>query len=64
MSLIDRELLLMSVVPDSIDVQPRGEACFALDANPQHEWCFSALAAGFKYEICGRCGTVRIHERH
>lgn len=62
--LIERDLLIMSVVPDSLDVQPRGTACYSGFAEPipDHGFRQPIFAAGFKYEICGRCGTVRISE--
>jgi hypothetical protein len=64
MSLIERELLIFSVVPDSLDVQPRGQGCYSgfCEPKPDHRFREPAYAAGFKYEICGACGTVRISE--
>jgi hypothetical protein len=61
-SLIERELLIFSVVPDSLDVQPSGQGCYSGFAVPipNHEFRDPTYAAGFKYQICGECGTVRI----
>jgi hypothetical protein len=59
--LIERQLLIMSVVQDALDVQPSGEACFGL-MEPDHKFREPQYAAGFKYLICGACGTVRISD--
>lgn len=63
--LIECDLVVMSAGPDSLDVQPRGDACYSgfCDPTPNHVFREPIYAAGFKYEICGRCGTVRISER-
>lgn len=61
--LIERELIIEHRKPDSLDIQPRGAGCPFPPAN-DHEFFLSVQAAGFTYEICGRCGTVRITERH
>jgi len=59
--LIERELLINSVVPHSLDIQPRGEPCVAMKPG-EHMFVLRFAAAGFMYRICGRCGTVRISE--
>lgn len=62
MSLLDHELLITNQVPDSVDVHPRGHGCDSLTGGC--EFFLDTSAAGFKYRICGRCGTVRIIEIH
>lgn len=66
MSLIDHELLLLSVGDGMLDVQPRGQGCYTgfVSPVPGHEFFLTTEAAGFTYKICGRCGTVRIGEKH
>jgi hypothetical protein len=59
--LIERQLLVASIKPDSLDVQPRGDACLGL-IGPDHRFHEPTYAAGFKYQICLACGTVRISE--
>jgi hypothetical protein len=59
--IIERDLIINAVVPDSLDVAPRGNSCFAI----QGTGCVFFLnveAAGFTYNLCNRCGTVRIKE--
>jgi hypothetical protein len=56
--LIERNLVITSVVRDSLDVNPRGYGCY--DA---HEFLPKIEANDFIYRICPRCGTVRINER-
>ena len=62
--LIERDLTIQYVKPDSLDVQPRGDACYAgfCEPVPAHAFRDPIYAAGFKYQICGACGTVRISE--
>jgi hypothetical protein len=61
--LIERELQIHSIVENALDIQPRGEACYA--GLSAHDFFLTTKAAGFTYKICGRCGTVRIaEERH
>jgi hypothetical protein len=61
--LIERELQIHSVVEDALDIQPRGEACYT--SLSAHDFFLTTRAAGFIYQICARCGTVRIaEERH
>lgn len=64
MSLIERELLIQSIKPDSLDIQPRGQGCYSGFVSPvdDHSFFLTTEAAGFTYQICGRCGTVRITE--
>jgi hypothetical protein len=64
MSFIERTLILSSPGPDTIDVHPGGsDSCAPLLNNP-HAFFLTTEAAGFTYQICGRCGTVRISEKH
>jgi hypothetical protein len=63
--LIERELQIHSIVENALDIQPRGEACYAgLAGLSDHDFFLTTKAAGFTYKICGRCGTVRIAEDH
>lgn len=64
--MIYSEILIHSLGQDSVEVQPRGQGCYTGFASPvpDHEFFVTAKAAGFKYAICGRCGTVRIEENH
>jgi hypothetical protein len=66
MSLIERELVINSIEPDSMDVNPRGSGCYSGFCEPiaDHKFFLTTEAAGFKYQICGHCGTVRITELH
>jgi len=62
--LIERELEVHSIKPDSLDVCPRGSGCYSgfCEPTPAHRFREPIYAAGFKYEICPVCGTVRISE--
>ncbi len=64
MSLIERELVVNSVKLDSMDISPRGCGCYSgfCSPVPDHRFHNQVYAAGFKYQICGVCGTVRITE--
>jgi len=62
MSLIDRNLLISAQVPDSVDIHPTGTGCEGW-VGQAHDMLVVAKVYDFKYEICGRCGTVRISER-
>lgn len=65
MNLLHRYVLLTvpSENSDALDVQPRGDGCMEW-AAPGHEFFIEFHAAGLTYKVCGRCGTVRIKERH
>jgi hypothetical protein len=58
---IEKELLIVSAKPDSLDMQPRGQPCDAINVEA-HMFVLKFATAGFMYRICGRCGTVRISE--
>lgn len=61
MSFIERNLIITNQVLDSLDIHPTGTGC---DGRWQmHDMLVTANVHDFKYEICGRCGTVRISER-
>ena len=64
MMLIERELEIHSIKPDSLDVCPRGSGCYSgfCSPTPDHRFRDPIYAAGFKYELCGARGTVRISE--
>jgi hypothetical protein len=64
-SLIERELVINAVKPDSLDINPRGSGCYSgfCEPTPAHRFRDPIYAAGFKYQICPACGTVRISER-
>ena len=55
--MIERDLTVHSVVPDSLDIHPRPDVC-----HDMHAWWHEMIVAGFFYRICGRCGVVRIAE--
>ena len=62
----DGYTLVHSVGADTLDVEPHGQGCYSGFAvsTPDHAFFLSTEAAGFTYKICGRCGTVRISEKH
>jgi hypothetical protein len=62
--LIERELVVNAIEPDSLDINPRGSGCYSgfCSPVPDHRFHEPVYAAGFKYQICGACGTVRISE--
>lgn len=66
MSLLHQEILIQSIDGDTVDVQPRGQGCYSGFAvpTPDHDFFMKLHGPGFTYQICGRCGTVRISERH
>jgi hypothetical protein len=61
--LIERDLTITAVVRDSLDVHPRPDHCDQV-MDGGHGFFLSVNAAGYRYQICGRCGTVRISEWH
>lgn len=63
MSFIERDLIISSPGPDTIDVHPGGSDSCAPLLNNRHAFFLTVDAASFSYKICGRCGTVRITER-
>jgi hypothetical protein len=62
MSLLDQEILIISNGPGSVDVRPRGTGCDYITRD-MHDFFLTTYAVGFEYQICGRCGAVRIKER-
>jgi hypothetical protein len=62
--LIERELEIHNIKPGSLDVCPRGSGCYSgfCSPIPDHRFRDPIYAAGFKYQLCGACGTVRISE--
>ncbi len=62
---IERDLTIThSGLQDSLDVHPRADPCCEPPVFEGHAFFMSVDAAGFTYKICGRCGTVRIIEKH
>lgn len=61
--LIERDLIIERRNPDSLDILPRGAGCVFMPGS-DHPFFMNVQAAGFTYEICGHCGTVRITEHH
>lgn len=64
--LIERELTISNPFLDALDIHPRAyhcdqPPCQTLDGG--HRFFIKVEAVGFTYEICGRCGTVRIKEQ-
>ncbi len=60
---IEKDLVIDHILPDSLDIYPRGSGCDLF--NPKyHEFFAEISAAGFTYQLCGRCGGVRITEKH
>ena len=52
-------------ITDSVDIIPKGPGSqceLGLPADMKHPFNFRYATAGFVYEICPRCGTVRITE--
>lgn len=61
--MIVRNLIITAPLqPDTLDVHPRGDGCEQILNH--HVFFLTTEAAGFTYQICGRCGTVRISEKH
>ncbi len=60
--MIERELIMSIPHADAADVHPRGQHSSCEDRMEKHGFFASIEAAGFEYQICGRCGTVRISE--
>lgn len=62
--MIVRDLKISSPMdPDTLLVHTRGDGCNPLDLA-EHDWQLETKLSDFTYKICGRCGTVRIGERH
>ena len=61
MRLMD-EVQIESREQDQIDIKVRGESCFDWEASG-HEFFLTTHACRLTYQICGRCGTVRVEER-
>ena len=61
--MIEQQLIIVSAVQDSLDIQPRGEGCHLPPGFSGHEFTLDFHGAGFRYQFCARCGTVRISER-
>ncbi len=63
MSLIERELQISWVKQDSVDIHPRGMQ-YSCRNIEDHHFFLKVESSGFKYQLCGRCGTIRIGEEH
>jgi hypothetical protein len=62
--MIEQDLIITRPAkPDAMDVHPRGVHDGCEVPFGDHVFMVTALIRGFKYEICGRCGTVRISEQ-
>lgn len=62
--MIERDLIITVPKHDTVDVHPRGQGSSCEDLPDQgHRFFAKVNGAGFKYEICGQCGTVRISEQ-
>lgn len=61
--LIERELTISIPRQDAADVHPRGPDADCIAAMRGHHFFAEIEGCGFKYSICGRCGTVRISEQ-
>lgn len=61
--MIEREITITQPPePDTIDVHPRGADTQCEFLMNQHVFFIVAIACGMRYQICGRCGTVRISD--
>jgi hypothetical protein len=61
--LIEKELEISVPHSDAADVHPRGVRSSCDQMMSAHAFFSKIEAAGFVYELCGRCGTVRITEK-
>lgn len=61
--MIERDITMLMPKVDTMDVQPRGDLASCQDMIQPHRFIAMIQAAGFRYQICGACGVVRIEER-